>query len=73
MNGNEWRPEHTAILKRMAGRADAAIARATGHAVVTVRQRRAALGIPAHRGRTTWTRRDWLLTDAAVLDFQISL
>lgn len=71
-NGTTWTPAHTEILERMAGRPDAEIAKATGHAVVTVKKRRLSLGLPGYRKRDGWTRRDWLLHDAAGLDFQIS-
>lgn len=73
MNGRPWTPDHTDTLKRMAGRPDSEIAEATGHAVRTVREHRRALGICAYQGRAHWTRRDWLLADAAGLDFQMSL
>lgn len=72
MRGTPWLPSHTATLERMAGRPDREIAEATGHAVVTVKKRRLALGVRGYRKRTGWTRRDWLLHDAAGLDFQIS-
>lgn len=71
-NGTPWLPEHTATLERMAGRPDREIAEATGHAIVTVKKRRADLGIPGYRKRAHWTRRDWLMHDASGLDFQIS-
>ncbi len=73
MNGKIWTGEDTATLKRMAGRPDSEIAATTGHAVRTIREHRRALGICAYQGRAHWTRRDWLLADAAGLDFQMSL
>lgn len=72
-NGKPWTQEDTATLERMAGRPDREIATATGHAIRTVRDRRQARGIRAHVGRGHWTRRDWLLSDAAGLDFQMSV
>jgi hypothetical protein len=71
-NGKPWSTSDTATLERMQGRPDREIAEATGHAVVTVKKRRADLGIAGYRKREGWTRRDWLLHDAAGLDFQIS-
>lgn len=68
-----WTEDDTATMERMAGQPDAKIAEATGHSIHTVRDRRRAKGIPAFQGRAHWTRRDWLLADAAGLDFQISL
>jgi hypothetical protein len=75
MNGTKWLPAHTAILERMAGRPDAEIAKATGHALITIRKRREAMGVKAYVGRPrpAWSRRDFLLNSAAGLDFQISL
>jgi hypothetical protein len=68
-----WTDEATATLKRMAGRPDSEIASATGFSVRTVREYRRALGICAFQNRGHWTRRDWLLADAAGLDFSMSL
>ena len=50
MNGHPWTPKHMATLRRMAavGCTDAAIARATGHCVRTVRRQRHAAGIPPY-------------------------
>lgn len=75
MRGSPWLPSHTATLERMAGRPDREIAEATGHAEITVRKRREALGMKAYIGRPrpSWSRRDLLLNGAAGLDFQISL
>lgn len=73
MNGKPWSPADTATLERMQGRPDREIALKTGHSIRTVRDRRQALGIKAHVGRSHWSRRDWLLHDAAGLDFQMSL
>lgn len=67
-----WTEDDTATLKRMAGRSPKAIAEVTGHAVVTVKKRLQAAGIRSFGNRSAWTRRDWLLADAAGLDFQIS-
>lgn len=72
MNGRPWSADDTATLRRMQGRPDREIAEATGASVRTVREHRRALGIAAHVGRAHWTRRDWLLADAAGLDFQMS-
>lgn len=72
-NGKPWTAEHTATLERMVGRPDAEIAEATGHAIRTIRERRRAAGIKAFVGRAHWTRKDWLMNDAAGLDFQMSL
>ena len=68
-----WLAEHTETLKAMAGKPDAEIAGITGHSVRAIRERRRALGINAFPGRANWTRRDWLLADAAGLDFHMSL
>lgn len=48
---------------------DAEIARRTGHAIKTVQDHRRALGFRPFNQRRNWTRRDWLLADAAGLDF----
>lgn len=72
-NGREWTVDDTATLERMAGRPDREIAEALGRAIRTVREHRRARGIAAFVGRSHWTRRDWLLNDAAGLDFQMSL
>lgn len=66
-----WTPDDTAILKRMAGRPDAEIACATKFSVRTVQEHRRALGMRAFNQRVGWSRRDWLLHDAAGLDFQM--
>lgn len=73
MNGKPWLQADTDTLWRMKGKPDADIAKATNHPIRTVREHRRAAGIPAHVGRSHWTRRDWLLADAAGLDFQMSL
>lgn len=73
MNGRPWTADDTATLERMEGRPDSEIAGATGFSIRTVREHRRALGIRAHQNRAHWTRRDWLLADAAGLDFQMSL
>jgi hypothetical protein len=69
---NPWTAAHTDIMERMQGRPIAEIANATGHAIPTVKAHLRDAGIRSFRGRATWTRRDWLLHDAAGLDFQIS-
>jgi len=73
MNGKPWTAADTVTLERMAGRPDAQIAETTGHSVPTIRERRRALGLRPCQHRAHWTRRDWLMADAAGLDFQISL
>lgn len=72
MTNRTWSPEDTQILERMQGRPDREIAAAIGCAVPTVKKRRLAAGIAGFRGRANWTRRDWLLHDAAGLDFRVS-
>jgi hypothetical protein len=74
MNGRTWTAADTAILKDWAGReSDAEIGKRTGHAAITVRGYRNALGLAAYTPRTrAWTRRERLLHSAAGLDFQIS-
>jgi len=49
---------------------DAEIARATGCALKTVQDHRRALGFKPFNQRQGWSRRDWLMHDAAGLDFQ---
>lgn len=71
MNGRTWTKDCTETLKRMAGRPDSEIAGATGFSVRTVREYRRALGICAYQNRAHWSRRDWLLADAAGLDFSM--
>jgi hypothetical protein len=73
-NGHPWTQEHTATLQAWAGReSDADIGRRTGHAAITVRCYRNALGLPAYVPRTkAWTRRQRLMKSATGLDFQIS-
>ncbi len=73
MNGRPWSPDDTATLERMAGRPDAEIAEAIGCSLSTVRKRRRLIGLRAFAGRAHWIRKDWLMADAAGLDFQISL
>jgi len=48
---------------------DAEIARATGCALKTVQDHRRALGWKPYNQRQGWSRRDWLMHDAAGLDF----
>jgi len=53
-NGKPWTDEHTATLRRMAGKyTDKEIAGQTGHRPITVFYRRKALGLPCCR------RKDW--------------
>ena len=68
-----WSQSDSETLKRMQGRPDSEIANATGFSIRTVREYRRALGICAHQNRAHWSRRDWLLADAAGLDFSMSL
>jgi hypothetical protein len=72
MNGREWGKEHTERMIQNLGRSDAFIAGLLGFAEITVRKRRGALGLKAYGQRKGWTRRQWLMHDAAGLDFQIS-
>lgn len=73
--GRPWTADDSARLRRMAqaGYSDGEIAREIACSIATVRDHRRAQGIRAHQNRSGWTRRDWLLADAAGLDFQISL
>ena len=71
-NGRPWTQDHTATMESMAGRSPADIAQQTGHSVATVKKRMQDAGIHSFGSRSHWTRRDWLLADAAGLDFQIS-
>lgn len=48
---------------------DAEVARLTGCAVKTVQDHRRALGFKPFNQRQGWSRRDWLMHDAAGLDF----
>lgn len=50
---------------------DAEIVRKTGITMRTVQEHRRALGRRAFPQRIGWSRRDWLLADAAALDFQM--
>jgi len=50
---------------------DAEVSRLTGCAVRTVQEHRRALGVKPFNQREGWSRRDWLLHDAAGLDFQM--
>ena len=68
MRGAPWTESHTATLHKLAGRVpDAEIGRITGHCAETVARYRRAFGLKAHAPRANWTRRDWLLHDAAGL------
>lgn len=67
MNGKEWRPEHTELLKRYEGVfTDWQFAEATGHTRETITRRRTALGLSPAR-RPDLTRRGLLMADAAGL------
>jgi len=70
MNGRSWTSDDTATLERMKGRPDAEIAKATGCTLRQVQDHRRTLGLKAFTLRQRWTRRDWLLHDAAGLDFR---
>lgn len=74
MNGRPWSDADTAALERMRkqGKPLREIAQATGFSIATLKARSSAMGLTGYRGRTGWTRRDWLLHDAAGLDFQIA-
>ncbi len=68
MRGRTWTESHTATLHRLAGRVpDRDIGKLTGHCAETVARHRRWLGLKAHATRANWTRRDWLLHDAAGL------
>lgn len=62
-----WTPEAQDMIERRVP--DAEIARATGCALKTVQDHRRALGFKPFNQRQTWSRRDWLMHDAAGLDF----
>lgn len=70
-NGKPWTEADTATLERMAGRPDAEIAAAVGRSLRQVQDHRRARGIKAFVQRLGWSRRDWLLHDAAGLDFSL--
>jgi hypothetical protein len=72
-NGRPWTEEDGATLERMQGRPLAEIAQVLGRPIPTVKARNALLGFKTFRGRARWTRHDWLMADAAGLDFQISI
>ncbi len=72
-NGTPWLPDkHDPVLKAWAGKiSDAELGTITGHSGCTIRERRALLGLPAyHPKRSGWSRRDYLLADAAGLPLQ---
>lgn len=72
MNGKPWVPEqHDPILKAWAGRIrDREIGTITGHGERTVRDRRNQLELPVfHPQRSGWSRRDYLLAGAAIIDW----
>lgn len=62
-----WTPEAQTMVESRVP--DAEIARLTGFAVRTVQEHRRALGFKPFNQRQGWSRRDWLLHDAAGLDF----
>lgn len=72
--GRPWSSSDTATLREWAGReSDADIGKRTGHAAITVRCYRNAMGLPAYVPRTKgWTRRQRLMHGISGLDFQIS-
>jgi hypothetical protein len=63
-----WTPEAQSMIEARVPDAD--IARQTGVAIKTVQDHRRALGYKAFNQRQGWSRRDWLMHDAAGLDFQ---
>lgn len=66
-NGRAWSPEAQAMVESRVP--DAEIARLTGCALKTVQDHRRALGFKPFNQRQGWSRRDWLMHDAAGLDF----
>jgi hypothetical protein len=70
-NGRPWLPEHTETMERMRDRPASEIAKATGHALRTVRYHLQSAGLTTQGSRAHWSRRDWLLADASGLDFQM--
>jgi hypothetical protein len=71
-NGRAWTSSDTQTLERMQGRPDREIAQATGHCRETVARHRRAMDLKAYGARKAWTRRDWLLHDAAGLSFGLT-
>jgi CO/xanthine dehydrogenase Mo-binding subunit len=71
MNGRPWLPAHTATLTRMRGRPIDEIAAETGHCRETVARHLRAMGWKSYTPRKQWTRRDWLLHDAAGLSMPV--
>ena len=67
MTRRPWSQEAQEMIERRVP--DAEIARATGCALKTVQDHRRALGWKPYNQRQNWTRRDWLMRDAAGLDF----
>lgn len=67
MNGRPWSTADTETLERMQGRPDREVAQVTGHCAETIARHRRAMDRKAYGARSTWTRRDWLLYDAAGL------
>lgn len=66
-NGTPWSPQAQQMVESRVP--DAEIARQTGCALKTVQDHRRALGFKPFNQRQGWSRRDWLMHDAAGLDF----
>ena len=71
-NGRPWTQSDTDTLERMQGRSFREIAKAMKRPLSTVKAHAQARGIKGYGSRAHWTRKDWLMADAAGLDFQIS-
>lgn len=69
MRGRPWTEEAQALLEKRTP--DAEIVRRTGITLRTVQEHRRAMGARVFPNRIGWSRRDWLLADAAGLDFQM--
>ena len=67
LNGGPWTPEAQAMVESRVP--DAEVARLTGCALKTVQDHRRALGFKPFNQRQGWSRRDWLMHDAAGLTF----
>ena len=67
LNGRPWTPEAQAMVESRVP--DAEVARLTGCALKTVQDHRRALGFKPFNQRQGWSRRDWLMHDAAGLTF----
>lgn len=68
-NGTPWTQEAQAMIENRVP--DAEIVKRTGCALRTVQEHRRAFGHKAFAQREGWSRRMWLLHDAAGLDFQM--